>query len=829
MKKHQLTALSLVLALSCALMPVAAAANNDNGIVQDYKIVDDSPRGALAPATLEALGASVSVSTEQQLREAVASAPGDDTPHAIHVTADIHTTGGNIVTPANSHVLIYGNRTITNAAQFDVGDGSHLLIDGLSLQGAPGRSFGINIHAGNSAVTFVRGRIENFDSDGIRVTSSAPNSVINIYGGYIGGNGRAGVIVDGGLSAAASRVYVHDGSTISDNSMFGIWLYRNAHLEMHGGTISKNPTGVRLGGAASTTFTMYDGYIVHNTRATDGGAGVWVAHNSLFTMNGGYIMHNTAPTGGGVRLGGESGGTGRMVMNDGLIAYNTANSDGGGVYAYGGFYGGGMIPSVVPSSFTMHGGTIASNTAHRNGGGVHLQNRTQVIVTAWPTFNFQGGIISHNTTGNDGGGIWVNWPNRMFPATGTAFRDLTLSPSINDANIHSNVSRQRYAITSFDRDRLASHLSPTGVRWFADHQIPLWNNYQINYTTGVALLYRLFYGVNEGQGTLTGTRYSTVISGGALAPSPAPISAGERLTLTATPAPLHYVRAWSVGVSADGENPVFFTQAELDTLIADGHIELVDNDGIISLIIANTGHFLIDDINRIHVFVHFAPLDNTSPSGTHRWFIQGYPGGDVRPDGFVTRAEMAQIFFNLSESADKYTVWYDAGFPDVRPGQWHFTAISYLAVRHNSVIGFPDGSFRPDQFITHAEFAELSARFFNLRDAVSRTVFDEPFGHWADNRQFVPDEPIPRAAAVTLLNHYLGRVPNPDTINEFLQGRHIYHDITAENHRAFYEIMEASLSHSFTHDASGREVWDMRSNWWLTPDRWLLGNWWFHQ
>jgi len=218
------------------------------------------------------------------------------------------------------------------------------------------------------------------------------------------------------------------------------------------------------------------------------------------------------------------------------------------------------------------------------------------------------------------------------------------------------------------------------------------------------------------------------------------------------------------------------------------------------------------------------PPSNEQGRWIHRWYIRGYPEGDVRPDGFMTRAEMAAMFFNLSESPDKRTAFYNAGYYDVNPEDWHFRAINYMTVRHNALSGFPDGTFRPNQHITNAEFAAFATEFFNLRQLAPRTNFADQFDHWASdfiaysfdslwfdyfghNYVFLPDAPIPRAIAVTLLNHYMGRVPNPDSIQSILQGRLIFSDITPQNHWGFYEIMEAAVGHDFSLDDNGLEIW----------------------
>ena len=912
------------------------------------------------------------VSIEAELRAAILAAPTSGIAHVIQVVDDINITGGNIAIPANSIVRLQGDYAITNTT-FTLGANSHLIIDGITLQrGVPARNHGIIVNSTNATFTLESGHIHGFNQYGIRAEGSPINIVININGGYITNNGRSGIILAG--STTNSQINL-SGGTISGNGSHGIWLYRDAHLIMTGGVITQNPTGVRLGGSMSSTFTMHDGIITKNTRYNYGGAGVWVGNESHFFMYGGEITHNTAPNGAGVRIGGQRGGIGHMIMNGGLIAYNRADADiadgtenprdegasllnygnGGGIFVYGGFHDppGGGTTQIRSSTLILNGGYIRNNYATRNGGGVHLISRTNrqplfgnitIPVTAWASMNFQGGLIFNNTATNDGGGIWVNWTNRIFPATGTAFRDLTLASTINNENIHSNVSRQIYGITNFDRNRLASHIAPGGGRWFADHQISLWNNDQINYAgfERVPLLFTLIYGVREGLGTISG-EISNGVRVGTSIPSPTGIGTTEQAELTATPGTLYDVRQWSVGVSAGGTNPLFFTQEQLAELIADGYIAIIeDADGVEKLVVLNVVAVLAagggTNQNHIHVFVYFetpyiptpspsptitpdpppspsptitpdyspsqpeispSPLPTSSPAAspspipipsyvpdgdggtsdaprrpgssptyritrpprpeplpvptatpdiqgrwTHRWFIQGYPEGDVRADGFLTRAEMAAMFFNLSESPDKLTTRYNAGFTDIQHGDWHYRAINYAAVRHNALSGFPDGSFRPNQFITNAEFAAFATEYFNLRDIATRSTFDEPFDHWAydfmaysfDTLWFdyfghdyvlIPDDPIPRSIAVTLVNHYVGRVPNPDSIHRFLQERMIYHDITSYNHWAFYEIMEASITHRFTRNEDGSEIWDIRDNWWLVRDTDLLGNWWF--
>lgn len=91
-------------------------------------------------------------------------------------------------------------------------------------------------------------------------------------------------------------------------------------------------------------------------------------------------------------------------------------------------------------------------------------------------------------------------------------------------------------------------------------------------------------------------------------------------------------------------------------------------------------------------------------------FLSGYPDRTFRPDGNLTRAEMASILvkaFGLENRGGDV-------FYDVTPGSWQFQPIQTL-VTYNITSGYPDGSFRPDNSISRAEFSMLLARAMDER------------------------------------------------------------------------------------------------------------------
>ena len=81
--------------------------------------------------------------------------------------------------------------------------------------------------------------------------------------------------------------------------------------------------------------------------------------------------------------------------------------------------------------------------------------------------------------------------------------------------------------------------------------------------------------------------------------------------------------------------------------------------------------------------------------------LTGYPNGTFRPNNRITRAEFATIISKFAELKGG-----NASFNDVRTNHW---AKSYIdnAVAHGWMNGYPDGTFRPDQAITRAEVVNV--------------------------------------------------------------------------------------------------------------------------
>ncbi|MBU0706235.1 sortase [Patescibacteria group bacterium] len=103
--------------------------------------------------------------------------------------------------------------------------------------------------------------------------------------------------------------------------------------------------------------------------------------------------------------------------------------------------------------------------------------------------------------------------------------------------------------------------------------------------------------------------------------------------------------------------------------------------------------------------------NNSIAALTAKDTIQGYPNGEFHPDGLINRAEAVKILTRSKFAAgviDASLDWhkqanhYYVMFPDVPIGEWYgkYVEISY---QNQIVQGYPDGLFRPADYINFAE------------------------------------------------------------------------------------------------------------------------------
>ena len=206
----------------------------------------------------------------------------------------------------------------------------------------------------------------------------------------------------------------------------------------------------------------------------------------------------------------------------------------------------------------------------------------------------------------------------------------------------------------------------------------------------------------------------------------------------------------------------------------------------------------------------------------HFAYIVGYPDGNVKPGGNITRAEVATIFFRLlTEDVRTANSTQSNSLSDVSRGQWFNHAISTLSSM-GIVKGNPDGTFDPDAPITRAEFAAIAARFDD-KNTNNTSNFSDIASHWAKDEigvaankgwingypdsTFRPDQYITRAEAMTLVNRVLNRLPekSEDLLDDMIK----WPDNADASVWYYLAVQEATNSHDYSDksDADKYEKW----------------------
>ena len=195
----------------------------------------------------------------------------------------------------------------------------------------------------------------------------------------------------------------------------------------------------------------------------------------------------------------------------------------------------------------------------------------------------------------------------------------------------------------------------------------------------------------------------------------------------------------------------------------------------------------------------------------HYSYLIGYADGTVRPNGKITRAEVATIFFRLLDDDTRAKYWSSKNdFSDVSADKWYNNAVSTLS-NMGVIGGYADGTFRPDAPISRAEFAKIAVSFtqntgsamYNYFTDVKTTDWFAPYVTAAKDAgliegysdgSFKPESKITRAEACAIVNRTLGRKPSKAHMK--ISDRIDWPDVQTTDW--FYEaIMEATNSHTY--------------------------------
>ena len=134
--------------------------------------------------------------------------------------------------------------------------------------------------------------------------------------------------------------------------------------------------------------------------------------------------------------------------------------------------------------------------------------------------------------------------------------------------------------------------------------------------------------------------------------------------------------------------------------------------------------------------------------------LNGYEDGSFRPEGEVTRAEMAKMIiltFGLAENFENAK-----GFPDVAQTEWFYPYV--LAIQNIGIVeGYENGEYRPNNNVTRAEVCAIIYRMFEDDGDKKKVLETSPFIPGMPDRRIadLEDNHWSKKYVQTIVNNYL--------------------------------------------------------------------------
>lgn len=201
----------------------------------------------------------------------------------------------------------------------------------------------------------------------------------------------------------------------------------------------------------------------------------------------------------------------------------------------------------------------------------------------------------------------------------------------------------------------------------------------------------------------------------------------------------------------------------------------------------------------------------------HLAYLAGYPGGTFGPDQNMTRAEAAQMFYNLLLEKD---VEITVEFEDVPADAWYAKPVNTLASL-GILSGVGNGRFDPERSITRAEFTVIAMKFANTsgggvnifsdvneEDWFYSAVVDSTQYGWINgypDGTFRPEATISRAEVTVIVNHMLGRAADRPYVIAHEEELNTFGDVN-RGHWGYFHVAEATNAHEY-HTEDGTESW----------------------
>lgn len=184
-------------------------------------------------------------------------------------------------------------------------------------------------------------------------------------------------------------------------------------------------------------------------------------------------------------------------------------------------------------------------------------------------------------------------------------------------------------------------------------------------------------------------------------------------------------------------------------------------------------------------------------------YMSGYPNGTFGPSKPMTRAEVSAVFTRIINRGAPAVGF--SSFKDIDDSKWYASSVGFME-KKGLIGGYKDGTFKPQNAITRAEFAKILASYMDLDTIDGASDFsDVKQSHWANgyivavNRaglmnghgknRFSPSGKITRQEVSAALNRALGRRVDKAFLDRY--GANAFKDVNQQMW-SYYDILEAT-------------------------------------
>ena len=279
------------------------------------------------------------------------------------------------------------------------------------------------------------------------------------------------------------------------------------------------------------------------------------------------------------------------------------------------------------------------------------------------------------------------------------------------------------------------------------------------------------------------------------------------------------------GISPDGRVRVSRGSDKTFRITPDAGYEiadvLVDGESV-----GAVSRYTFETVRKNHTIeAEFRAVEKATDTGVDRWlnttdhmaYLNGYGTGLFGPDDHMTRAQAAQMFYNLLLDQE---VSAAVRFTDVPADAWYARAVETLASL-GMVEGVGGGKFAPERTITRAEFTVMAMRFARLPEGGENPFSDVTSSDWFYDQvvgavqygwitgytdgTFRPEATITRAEVTAITNRLLDRAADEDYVDDHAGELRQFSDVSA-SYWAYHDIVEATNAHSY-------RVYDGEEHW----------------